>query len=396
MASKEVIQNKTMRICFSRLLITNISAIFLVTVSLTACASTSQGNFSKESSIELTDAAHILSQMSTEEKVAQLFVVSPERLVHGVSKGAYTQVDNKLVEAAARYPVAGFILFGRNIQSAEQVRAFNKSLSKLTPIPPILAIDEEGGWVARLALNRNLFLPRFANMETVGKTGNTENARGAGQIIGSYLATFGFTLDFAPVVDVNTNPENIVIGDRAFGDNPKLVSDMAAAFLSGLHSTGVKGCIKHFPGHGDTKGDTHKDYVAVTKTWDELKSCEIIPFRQNLGNTDCVMVAHVTCPAIDSLYPASLSKTLITDKLRGELGYKGLILTDALHMGAIVKSYGAGEACVLAFEAGNDILLMPKDFHAGYDAILKAVQSGRISEERLNESVLRILQFKGY
>lgn len=152
----------------------------------------------------------------------------------------------------------------------------------------------------RLANNENFFLPKFKNMEAVGNTSDTENARGVGQIIGSYLAAFGFTLDFAPVVDVNTNPENIVIGARSFGSDPKQVADMAGAFLSGLHSTGVKGCIKHFPGHGDTKGDTHADYVAVTKSWEELKTCEIIPFKQNLSSTDCVMIAHVTCTAIDT------------------------------------------------------------------------------------------------
>ncbi len=385
-----------MKIYFLRKLITNLSGIFFVAASLTSCASISQGNFSKKSSIELTNASHILSQMTIEEKVAQLFVITPEQLATGVISGEYTKADGKLSEAASRYPVAGFIVFARNIKTPEQIRKFNASLSSLTPIPPILAIDEEGGRVARLARSEKFFLPKFANMAAVGKTGNTENARGAGQIIGSYLATFGFNFDFAPVVDVNTNPENIVIGARAFGDKPQLVGDMAAAFLSGLHSTGVKGCIKHFPGHGDTKGDTHAEYVAVTKTWDELKNCEIIPFKQNFENTDCVMVAHVTCTAIDTVYPASLSKALITDKLRNELGYKGVILTDALDMGAIEKNYGSGEASILAFEAGNDILLMPKDFYAAYDAVLKAVHSGRISEERLNESVLRILQLKGY
>ena len=377
-----------------------VSLIFIAAIFFSGCASNSvepdQIPPSHEHNIELTDSRHILSQMTTEEKVAQLFIITPEQLVSGSIQGAHLESSPALKASAAKYPVAGFILFARNIKTPNQTRAFTKALSSLTPVPPILAIDEEGGRVARLANNENFFLPKFKNMEAIGKTGNLENARGAGQIIGSYLAAFGFTLDFAPVVDVNTNPENIVIGARSFGSDPKQVADMAGAFLSGLHSTGVKGCIKHFPGHGDTKGDTHADYVAVTKSWEELKTCEIIPFKQNLSTTDCVMIAHVTCTAIDTEYPASLSKTLITDKLRKELGYKGVILSDALDMGAIEKNYGSGEACVLAFEAGNDILLMPKDFYAGYDAVLQAVQSGRINEERLNESVLRILQLKGY
>ena len=341
----------------------------------------------------LTDAAHILSQMTTEEKVAQIFVIAPEQLLP--TTAAQTEASAALSKAAAQYPVAGFILFAPNIQTPEQTRAFTKALSSLTPIPALLAVDEEGGRVARLARNGQFFLPKFKSMEAVGNTGDRENARGAGQLIGSYLASFGFTVDFAPDVDVNTNPENIVIGDRSFGSDPRLVADMAGAFLSGLHSTGVKGCIKHFPGHGDTKGDTHADYVAVTKSWSELTECELIPFTQNLSSADCVMVAHVTCAAVDADAPASLSKTLITEKLRGELGYTGVILTDALNMGAIEKNYGSGEASVRAFEAGNDMLLMPKDFYAAYDAVLHAVKAGRISGERLNESVLRILTLKG-
>ena len=268
--------------------------------------------------------------------------------------------------------------------------------STLSPIPPILAIDEEGGRVSRLANNENFFLPKFKSTETIGKTENIENARGAGQIIGAYLSTYGFTLDFAPDADINTNPENIVIGDRSFGSTPLLVTQMAGAFLSGLHSTGMKGCLKHFPGHGDTKGDTHLDYAAVTKTWEELKNCELIPFVKNFPSADCIMIAHVTCTSIDKVYPSSLSKTLITDKLRGELGYKGVIVSDALNMGAIKKNYDSAEATLLAFEAGNDIILMPQNFHASYEAILNALKSGRISENRLNESVLRILKLKGF
>lgn len=386
-----------MRIHFSTM-VQKIATAFLVALLLSGCASSpkTEKTSLQKRNIELTDATHILSQMTLQEKLAQIFVITPEQLVAGEIQGAQLEANAALAKSAAKYPVAGFILFARNIQSPAQTRAFTKALSNLTPIPPILAIDEEGGRVARLANNDNFFLSKFKSMEAIGKTGNTGNARGAGQIIGSYLSTFGFNLDFAPVVDVNTNPENIVIGARAFGDNPQLVAEMSGAFLSGLHSTGVKGCIKHFPGHGDTKGDTHADYVAVTKSWEELKTCEIIPFKQNLTAADSVMIAHVTCTAIDKNYPASLSKTLITDKLRGELGYKGVILSDALDMGAIEKNYGSGEASVLAFEAGNDIILMPKDFYAGYEAVLQAVQSGRISEERLNESVIRILQLKGY
>lgn len=349
----------------------------------------------------LGSAREILSQLTLEEKIGQLFVITPNQLDAAIrEKNAgvkATSLTERMIRSYKRYPVGGFILFGWNIESPEQTRSFISELKSLCPIPPILTLDEEGGRVTRLAKKESFYLPRFKSMNAIGDTGDKANAQVAGQIIGSYLLEFGFTLDLAPVADVNTNPENIVIGDRAFGSDPKLVSDMAGAFLSGLHSAGVQGCLKHFPGHGDTKDDTHTDYVAVTKTWEELKSCELIPFVNNLEQADCILVAHVTLSkAASDGYPASLSKELITGRLRGELGYKGIILTDALDMGAITKNYGAAEAAVLAFEAGNDILLMPRNFPAAFDALLAAVKSGRISMERLEESVLRILALKGY
>ena len=357
-----------------------------------ASAPTDTDRQAKAKTFKLTSAEEILSQMTTEEKVAQLFVILPEQLLPGTMK----EVSPAFARELSRYPVGGFILFTWHVENPKQVRTFTSALKDASSIPPILAIDEEGGRVAHLANSDALFLPRFKSTGATGDTGNVENARGAGQIIGSYLTTFGFTMNFAPVADVNTNPENIVIGRRAFSSDPKIVSAMAGAFLSGLHSTGIKGSLKHFPGHGDTRGDTHADYVAVTKNWEELKKCELIPFVENFSAADTVMVAHVTCKTIDDTYPASLSKKLITGKLRGELGYKGVILTDALNMGAIEKNYGSAEAAVLAFEAGNDILLMPKNFHAAYDGVLSAVQSGRIPMTRLNESVLRILKLKDF
>ena len=366
-------------------------SLLMLSFLIFACASSPSVYDSRLEKFQTATAEEILSQMTTEEKIAQLFVICPEQLEPKSLKKA----SHKFSSLLQKYPVGGFIFFGRNLENPAQTRVFLSELRDKSLLPPILSIDEEGGRVARLARSENFFLPKFRNMDSVGRTKDPENARGAGQIIGSYLATFGFNLDFAPVVDVNTNPDNIVIGDRAFGSEPESVSDMAGAFLSGLHSTGVKGCIKHFPGHGDTKGDTHLDYVAVTKDWEELKKCELIPFVKNISSADCVMVAHVTCSKIDSSFPASLSKILITEKLRGELGYQGLILTDSLRMKAISKNYGSDQACVLAFEAGNDILLMPANFYESYEAMLEAVRSGRISMARLDESLLRILHFKG-
>ncbi|MCR5724755.1 MAG: glycoside hydrolase family 3 protein [Treponema sp.] len=359
---------------------------------LCSCASSPEAVTGKKHRIKTNDAKQVLLQMTTEEKVAQLFFITPEQ----IAPSSKTKVSADFVRTLERYPVGGIILFGYHIQNPSQLRAFTSSMQKASAIPLAICVDEEGGLVARLARSKAFFLPVFKNMHTVGDTGEDANARGAGQIIGSYLAAFGFTFDFAPVADVNTNPDNVVIGSRAFGREPALVSRMDRAFLSGLHSTGIKGCLKHFPGHGDTKGDTHADYVAVTKSWQELMNCELIPFVQNFDVADSVMVAHVTCTAVDDEYPASLSKKLITDKLRTELGYDGLVLTDALNMGAIEKNYGSAKAAVLAFAAGNDILLMPKDFESAYRGVLEAVTSGKISMQRLDESVTRILKMKGF
>lgn len=379
--------------CFARTLLFALLAIFV----LSACVST------KTDDDERT-AEEILSAMTTEEKVAQLFVISPAQLdltitdeneTFSVEK-TYTALTAEMKETLRAYPVGGFILFAQNIENKKQLKKLNADLAKMCEIAPILSVDEEGGRVARLAKTASLGIYNIEEMGAIGASGDTKKAQKAGAYIGGYLREYGFTMDFAPVADVNTNPENIVIGTRSFGSDPILVAQMDGAFLTGLHSAGIKGCLKHFPGHGDTKGDTHADYVSVTKTWEEIADCELIPFTQNFFAADSVMVAHVTFTNVDDEYPASLSKKLITEKLRGELGYTGIILTDALNMGAIEKNYGSALAAILAFEAGNDILLMPKNFVAAYDAVLEAVRTGRISAERLDESVLRILTLKGY
>ena len=349
-------------------------------------------------------AEEILFAMTTEEKVAQLFVLCLDQLdfkpgddADSVQKKQPVKLNSRMKSVLRKYPVGGFCIFANNIKSKGQLKKLNRDLRNNSSILPILAVDEEGGCVVRLAKTEALAIQNVGTMESIGETGDVGKAREAGEYIGSYLSAYGFTVDFAPVVDINTNPENIVIGNRSFGSNPQMVSDMAAAFLDGLHAKGIKGSLKHFPGHGDTKGDTHEDYVAVDKDWEELLACELIPFKANMAQADTIMIAHVSMTKVTSDgFPASLSEELITGKLRGELGYQGVILTDALAMGAIEKNYGSARAAVLAFEAGNDILLMPKDFPLAYEAMLSAVNEGKITMERLDESVLRILKLKGY
>lgn len=346
-------------------------------------------------------AEQILSELSVEEKVGQLFLIEPDQFdpkFGNVKNYKYWKsVPSAHKNAFERYQVGGFILFGGNIKSKAQLKKLNAQMTELCKIPPFIAVDEEGGRVTRLARTEALEIKNVGSMESIGATGDVENARKAGEYIGSYLSEYGFTWDFAPDTDVNTNPENRVIGDRAFSSDPELVSAMANAYLDGLHEHKVLGCVKHFPGHGDTKDDTHEKSVYVAKNWEELKKSELIPFVKTFKNTDSVMIAHVSLPNVTSDgLPASLSKELITGKLRGELGYEGVILTDSLGMNAIKKHYTPGEAAVMAFNAGNDIILMPAEFFKAYDGVLEAVRNGVISESRLDESVLRILKLKGF
>ena len=329
--------------------------------------------------------------LTLEQKVAQLFIIAPEQLDPACVTSLTDAAREKLL---ARCP-GGLILFYRNLSTPDALRTFTKALKEASPIAPILSVDEEGGTVARIA-NADFGVKKYASMGAVGDTGDPENAREAGVTIGAYLRDFGFDLDFAPVADVNSNPYNPVIGRRAFSSDPDLVAKMDRAFIEGMHAAGVKTCLKHFPGHGDTAGDTHEGFVLLDKTLSELYEVELIPFMENLHRTDAVMVAHVNVPSVSGdERPATLSREVVTGLLREKLGFSGLVITDSLQMGAIVNTYGAAEAALLAFEAGCDLLLLPEDYDAAFDAILSAVKSGRVSMAWLDASVDRILRAKG-
>ena len=339
--------------------------------------------------------------LTLEEKVGQLFFIRPEQLnldldndfIHDPKTEGVKELSSEMAETMHKYPAGGFVIFGKNINTPEQLKKFVSALKNSYPLTPFIAIDEEGGRVARIANSKNFNVPKIKSAASLK---NPKQAKNAAVKIAAYLVEYGIDWNFAPVADVNSNPENIVIGNRAFGSDPEYVAKMVSAYLDGLHAKNILGLVKHFPGHGDTKGDTHNEYVAVDKTWDELKEVELIPFVKNFDKAGAVMIAHITLPNITSdKLPATLSKELITGKLRGELNFKGIILTDDLYMGAIRNSYNSAEAAVLAFEAGNDILLMPEDYESAFKGILNAVKTGRISEERLNQSVERILKFKG-
>ena len=339
-----------------------------------------------------------IEKMTLEEKIGQLFIIRPDALdtsltceeINQANTEGVKSVNKTMHETFKKYPAGGFVLFRKNIKTPAQLKKFTDELKNLSENFLLMAIDEEGGKISRIANAKNFNVKKFESVEKIGLSGKS---REAGATIGAYLKEYGFNFDFAPVADINTNPENIVIGDRAFGNNPEFVSRNVSEFLDGLHSVGVAGCIKHFPGHGDTKADTHEGSVTVEKTWDELLKAEIIPFKENLTKTDSVMTAHITMKNIDNM-PATLSHELVTEKLRNELGYDGVIISDAMMMKAITNNYSSSEAAVLALEAGNDIILMPYDYIEAFEGVLNAVKSGRISEKRVNESVMRILNLK--
>lgn len=302
-----------------------------------------------------------------------------------------------MAEELRSYYVGGIALFSQNIVTPEQLTSFILAMQQQSEIPLFIGVDEEGGSVSRIANSQNFAVPKYSNMQDIGLTGDSSEAKKVGMTIGAYLKQYGFNLNFAPVADINTNPNNIVIGSRSFGSDPDLVAEMVTAEVSGLQEAGVMSCVKHYPGHGDTKGDTHEGFVSIEKTWDQLKQCELIPFIKAIAEpTDMVMISHITAPNISSdNLPSSLSYEMVEEKLRGELGFKGVIITDSMEMGAISKEYSSADSAVKAISAGIDIILLPENFTEAYDGVLSAVKKGIISEKRINESVLRILELKG-
>lgn len=340
-----------------------------------------------------------LESMTLEQKVAQLFLVTPEQLT-GVSQavvaGSATQ------RALEDIPVGGLCYFAQNITGDQQLRdlllgTYSMASRSGAGIAPFLTVDEEGGsLVARVANSGYFDVQRFPNMAEVGATGEETQAAHVGAAIGEYLHEIGFNVDFAPVADVLTNPRNEVIGPRAFSSDPDVVAQMVSAEVAAMLETGTMPCIKHFPGHGDTAGDSHTGAVVSTRTADEIRTCEYKPFQAGIeAGCPFVMVGHIETPSLaaDSL-PASLSKTMITDELRGRLGFEGVVISDSFVMGAITQRYAPSDVAVRFIQAGGDMILMPENLQEAYRGVLAAVDGGAIEESRIDESVERILEVK--
>ena len=344
-----------------------------------------------------------LQKMTLREKVGQMFFVRLEELDPSIEWTAYADLDSLKTQEVTenmkrlneQYPVGGIILYAWNIDDEAQLARIISQIRALNG-NPLLCIDEEGGRVSRIANNPKFNVKKYESMAAIGATGDPQNAYECGHTIGTYLNRYGFDIDFAPVADVNTNPDNIIIGPRAFSDDPELAASMVVNYLQGLKDAGVTGCIKHFPGHGDTQADTHTGYVQSLKTWEEMRSCEMVTFRAGIQwGCQLIMTAHIAVPNVTgSAIPSTLSSVVLQDKLRGELGYKNIIITDGMEMGAITQHYTSGEAAVGSIQAGVDIVLGPRDFVEAFDAVMSAVSNGTINEERINQSVRRILALK--
>jgi len=344
----------------------------------------------------------ILRKMTLREKVGQLFIIRPDALdvfqtpaqVNNSSAAGVTALSEAMAEQLKDHPVGGIAMFGKNITDPEQLAGFIETLQTTSDIPLFLAVDEEGGPVARLANHAAFDLPRYKSAAAVGASGDPSDALAMGAVIGAYLRKYGFNMDFAPVADVNTNPDNPVIGNRAFSSDAKTAAEMASAMADGLKQQGIVPVFKHFPGHGDTAEDSHSGIAVSHKTKEEMESCEWLPY-QSLTGEDCVMVGHIAAPEVTgNLTPASMSPQIVNDILRQQLGFEGLVMTDSLAMGAITEEYDSGEAAIKAIEAGCDVLLGPENFQEAFEALVEAVKSGTISEGRIDESVHRILLFK--
>ena len=329
----------------------------------------------------------ILSQMSLKEKVDQLFVITPEKLT-GVS--VVVQAGDATAQALKEHPVGGLLYFSQSLNNPAQTQKMMADTQSCSRLGLLTAVDEEGGDVARVAekLGTTAFSPMYHYRDQ-----GVQTACGNAQVIASDIKSLGFNTDFAPVADVWSNPDNKVIGTRAFSNDFGQAAKLVSAAVKGFHAGGVICCLKHFPGHGDTNEDSHTSAAYTDKSAKELEEEEWSVFKAGIdAGADMVMVGHVTVKAVDDV-PATISKKLVTKVLRRELGFDGVVITDSLIMGA-VADLDSGQLCVQAVEAGADMLLEPESLDLAESALIQAVSDGQISEKRLDQSVRRILRMK--
>lgn len=337
-------------------------------------------------------ARYYIAQMTTEEKVAGLFFVTPESMMENVTQAV--RAGAKTQEALDQYAVGGLIYFGSNIQSADQITEMLAGTQEMSKYPLFFGVDEEGGSVSRVADSLSE-VNNVGSARELGASGDGGSVYIAYAEIGQYLAKYGFNVNFAPVADIYDG-QNSMFAERSFGTEADTVAILVSQAVMGLQENGVSACVKHFPGHGSTDADSHNGRATNEMTEADLLATEIIPFQMALqANPDFVMVSHISVPGITWDYtPASMSSDVVTRILRMQLGYEGIIITDAMDMGAITTYYTSAQAAVDAINAGCDMILKPDNFKEAYQGVLDAVNNGEISIERIEESLMRIYRVK--
>lgn len=329
-----------------------------------------------------------LADMSLRDKVCQMMFVRPESIT-GID--VVTAAGDTTKSALEQYPVGGIVYFAQNMESKDQVKEMIDNSQSYSKVGLFISTDEEGGMVNRL-MNTvgTTYIDSMYNYKDEG----TQKAHDNAYTIASDMAALGFNMDFAPVADVWSNPDNTVIGERAYSDDYSQAAELVGSAVKGFEDGGVMCTLKHFPGHGDTAEDSHYSSAYVRRTKDEIMADEMQPFTAGIdAGAEFVMVGHLIVPDIDEL-PATLSYKITTEMLRNEMRFEGIAITDSLAMSSIADNYGVGESAVMSIKAGIDMLLDPTDIDTAIDAVVQAVESGDITEDRIDDSVRKILALK--
>lgn len=334
----------------------------------------------------------LLQSMTLEDKVAGLFIVTPES-VTGVSKAV--QAGDGTRKALEKYAVGGLIYEEKNMQSREQFAEMLENTRQMSRYPLFLSVEEEGGSFAPVAAAG--LMEGALGARQIGESGDPQEAYLAGSGIGAYLRQLGLDLDLAPVADL-ANVEGSIMGERAYGSDQAAVAPFVQEMVRGLKEQGVEVCLKHFPGIGSATEDFNAGPVSTQRSWEDFHSQELAVFQAGIdGGASMVMVSHIGVPNLagnqDST-PACMSEAVVTDILRGEMGFQGVIITDALDVPSVSQYYGSGQAAVLSLRAGCDMILRPENFEEAFQGVLEAVQEGTISQERINDSLRRIYRLK--
>lgn len=364
--------------------------LIVLSITFVGCNLNKESKEKKENTQDMSEidkkVENTLNNMTLDEKIGQMITISYRK----------DSIDSTLKSALEDVKPGGFILFGENMSSYDGTIKLVKEIKASSKIPMFISIDQEGGNVQRLKKLNGVTVSDVPYMYDVGTKNDLDLTYSIGKLIAEELRVIGVNMDFAPVLDVFSNPNNKVIGKRSFGSDKELVAKHGITLAKGLEDNGVIAVYKHFPGHGNTATDSHEALPILDLTKEELEKIDVYPFKEAIkNNASVIMVGHLAVPKVtEDNIPASLSKKLITDYLKKELGYNGLVITDSLEMGALTNYYSDEEICGKAVEAGVDMLLMPKSSRTCLKSVQEAVKKGTITEEQINESVRKILKIK--